>query len=184
MNGLPRLQPQFKGNTKPLRFYEESRPNVVAGCDDGNVHVWDLSTSFSDQFGLTDGHVLDVACYHDAVGEVKILAAASDGNLVVISDSMGKAVRTIPAHHDMISGISVSSNGRLVASKSSRDGTVRLFQTGTWNEVKKLSEEGDSRLNRWHSGLAFHPAMPILATLGVGDRSVRIWDVSRFNAIG
>jgi hypothetical protein len=39
--------------------------------------------------------------------------------------------------------------------------------------------------SKWVSpGLAFHPSLPILATLGAGDQIVRIWSVDVGNAAG
>src|SRR6185295_2499382 len=48
------------------------------------------------------------------------------------------------------------------------------WRCDTWACVAVLEEPG-SRM--WPPGLAFHPHLPMLATLGEGDTIIRIWEL-------
>lgn len=77
------------------------------------------------------------------------------------------------AHTKPVTGVSFSADGRLLASKSA-DGTVRLWRRDTWQCVTVLEERHSTFA---FSGLAFHPQLPVLATLGDKDKIIRIWDI-------
>ena len=79
----------------------------------------------------------------------------------------------LEGHTDLISCISFSSDGRILASKSI-DGTVRLWKMDAWEEIGRLMENG----NFVSEGVAFHPTLPILATLGKNNSVIRIWDIN------
>ncbi|MBI3861060.1 MAG: serine/threonine protein kinase [Planctomycetia bacterium] len=83
--------------------------------------------------------------------------------------------RTIAAHDDSVSGVSFSADEKLLASKSSREGVVRLWETDRFQEVAAIPEIGDARVYLWHSSVAFHPSRRLLATLDDSDQGIRIW---------
>jgi len=81
--------------------------------------------------------------------------------------------------------ISFSSDGRLLASKSTDD-TVRLWRTDLWLEIARLSELFSGKV---FASLAFHTTLPsVLATLGVGthgpDTVIRTWDLDLDELLG
>jgi small GTP-binding protein len=79
-----------------------------------------------------------------------------------------------------IKNVSFSFDGRLLASKAA-DG-VRLWRCDTWEMVSALSEP--QKVNYLFSGLAFHPAEPVLATLDDDNRAIRIWDLDFDEILG
>lgn len=81
--------------------------------------------------------------------------------------------RDLAPHGGPVSSLSFSADGRLLASKST-DGTVRLWDTETWQVVGMIDEPSSGSTD---AGLAFHPTLPLLATLGEKDTVVRIWGV-------
>src|SRR6266700_5639907 len=102
----------------------------------------------------------------------RLLASGSNDQTVRLWDvTTGRQIRALEGHTDDISGISFSADSRILASKSG-DGTVRLWKVDTWEEVISLYESSSNVISL---GVAFHPKLPILATLGEGDTIIRIW---------
>src|SRR6266702_2319742 len=102
----------------------------------------------------------------------RLLASGSNDQTVRLWDvATGRQIRALEGHTDDISGISFSADSRILASKSG-DGTVRLWKVDTWEEVISLYESSSNVISL---GVAFHPKLPILATLGEGDTIIRIW---------
>ena len=72
-----------------------------------------------------------------------------------------------------ITSIAFSADGLLLASRS-MDHTVRLWRCDTWETIAIIHESAPDI--RSH-GLAFHPNLPVLASLGEMDTVVHIWDL-------
>jgi hypothetical protein len=119
--------------------------------------------------GRWDSHFRGLAWSPDG----KLLAAGvwNDPVVLVWKADTGGFVKRLEGHLDRIKSVSFSSDGSLLASKSS-DGTVRLWRTSNWELVEVLLEPTASK---WPPSLAFHPSEPILATLGDKDATLRIW---------
>src|SRR5207249_1199434 len=73
-----------------------------------------------------------------------------------------------------------SNDGRLLASKS-WGGINHLWRTDTWVDVAILEEPPQSPFPK---SLAFHPSAPVLATLGLGNKVIRIWDLDMATLLG
>ena len=54
------------------------------------------------------------------------------------------------------------------------ENTIRLWHCDTWASVAALKEPASSH---WPPGIAFHPHLPVLATLGERDTIIRIWEL-------
>src|SRR5207237_3708945 len=91
----------------------------------------------------------------------------------------GRQIRTLEGHIASIGSIYFSADNRLLASKST-DATVRLWNLDTWEEVALLSEPSSIYIT---SGVAFHPKLPILATLSEGDTIIRIWHLDIYTIL-
>jgi small GTP-binding protein len=104
----------------------------------------------------------------------RTLASGGHNKTVWLWDAAtGQLKLILEGHTKTISSVSFSFDGRQMASKA-LDGTIRLWRCGTWENVAVLKEESSEA---WASSLAFHPKAPVLATLGEGDKVIRIWDL-------
>lgn len=103
-----------------------------------------------------------------------IIVGCMDGAIRLFELSSGKLLRDLYGHANPVMSIALSSNGRMLASKS-LDDTVRLWRVDTWETIAILPEKSGRYL---FPRLAFHPTKPdILATFGDQDTSVRIWQL-------
>ena len=122
---------------------------------------------------MLEGHVeqvLSVAWAPDG----KTLVSASTDNTVRVWDAKdGRLVTVLELHTNDVRAVCFSFDGLLLATKGA-DGTVRLWRRNNWQPAAELPEpNGDA----WLSGLAFHPQLAVLATLGEMDTAIRIWDL-------
>jgi WD40 repeat protein len=100
------------------------------------------------------------------------LAAAIDRTINLWSLADGRLQHTCVGHESDVLAIAFSPDGKLLASESSEDRTVRLWQIATGKEVGPL--RGPKLPYCW--GLAFSPDGRLLASCSY-DGSVQLWDV-------
>lgn len=101
----------------------------------------------------------------------------ADGTIEVVHPSVENlqpsAAIQLEGHTGPVGALAFSSDGRLLASRS-HDGTLRLWRTDRWELVATLDDESTGSLPM---ALAFHPAEPLLAATGEGERAVRLWRI-------
>ena len=152
-------------------FSPECR-RVASGAADSTVRVWEVATG--EELARLEGHgdwVYTVAFSPDG----HLLASGSEDRTVRVWEAeTGKELARLEGHDCRVGSVAFSPKGRVLASKSI-DGTIRLWRGDTW-EMLAVVNEPPASLN-WFSNLAFHPNLPILATLGEEDRVVRIWEL-------
>jgi len=144
---------------------------LASASSDRTIRLWDAQT-FQPIHILSDhsGTVYSVAWSPDG----RLLASASIDHTIRFWDpGTGRQTHTLEGHTAYISCISFSADNSVLASKSN-DVTVRLWNLDAWQEVALLNESSSEILS---SSLAFHPKLPLLATLGEGDTIIRIWDL-------
>ena len=92
------------------------------------------------------------------------LASGSTDNTVKLWEARsGKLLRMLEGHTMRVDRVAFSTDGRLLASKS-HDGTIRLWSCETWETVAVIPEPTHTTF--WIPALAFHPTLPLLATVG------------------
>lgn len=144
---------------------------LASGSSDFTIKIWDTTSGQLLHTLIGHSHMVHSMVWSP---DGQFLASgSSDATIRLWNYRTGKAVRILEGHTSSIVCISIAPNGSLLASKS-HDGTVRCWRADTWETVAILKEPFS---RGWSAGLAFHPLMPKLATLGEDDCAIRVWDL-------
>ena len=143
---------------------------LASAGEDATIRLWDAATGKA--IKVLEGHAKSawtVAWSPDG----QLLTSASDDKTIRLWDTVsGKPLQVLEGHDGWVACVSFSADGRWLVSKS-LDQTVRMWRCDTWACVAVLNEP---TLVNWLPGHAFHPHLPVLATLGEEDTIIRIWE--------
>ncbi len=141
---------------KPVYFSDELEISRATKDRGGDYFVGSLAWT-ADNKCVISGHASGIIQVWDVAAQRKLL--------------------NIEGHRGRVAHLALSSDGLLLASKS-QDDTIQIWKTDTWTPVCSLIEKNGNNYDV--VGLAFHPRLPVLASLGKNNTTVRIWDIDYF----
>ncbi len=154
---------------------------LASGSDDNAIMLWDTETGR--QIVELRGHRLGLTCVSFNPRRNLLASSAWDGTVKLWDVSARRLLRTLEGHVAHVNSVAFSADGTLLASKADgRDNTVRVWNVDTGNCLLSISEPASTS---WYPSLAFHPHLPILATVGSDPRArreeldsvVHIWEL-------
>ena len=143
---------------------------LAAGGSENAIYLWDVKTRT--EIGQLKGHrdvIRDVAFSPDSRMLVSS-GESGDRTIRVWNIAEKKQVQVLEGHTDCVYSLGFSKDGKLLAS-GSIDGTVRLWDTATWQGCAVL-EHGTNVYS-----VAFTPDGTRLAC-GCANNAIRLWDVA------
>jgi small GTP-binding protein len=143
----------------------------LASSGDTTIRLWDVISGKLLQ--TLEGHAQFVNIVAWSPDGQRLASASEDNTIRLWDAASGKALQVLERHEAPVTFVDFSANGHWLASKS-MDNTIRLWRCDTWAGVARLEEP---KSNTWPPSIAFHPRLPVLATLGEEDTIIRIWEL-------
>jgi small GTP-binding protein len=166
-------------DSSPIVELSWSPDGQKLGVASWGVWIWHRVENTIQETNISKGYANSI-CW--AFNENALIVGSESNNLCVVSNKTGNVENSLEAHTGEVGAVSLSFDGSVLASKAAND-DVLLWHTSTWKIVARLPE-GTVDFGWVGSSLAFHPRLPVLATLGEEDTIIRIWDLDEAVLLG
>ncbi|MBN1396441.1 MAG: hypothetical protein JXA06_00240 [Bacteroidetes bacterium] len=169
---------KHQGWVLAIAFDSQARLLASAG-EDRRIYLWDVENDRG--LFCLEQHKAEVLSVSFSPSG-KILASGSyDKTINLWESNTGRLLQTLEGHTDHVVSVGFLYDGKLLASKS-HDGTIRLWDSNTGICLAVVLEKCTKF---WEPNLAFHPYLPLLATVGSdtsmikGERDciIHIWEL-------
>lgn len=149
--------------------------SIAIGGDNG-VEVWDVMHDSLLWRQMT--HVKLVAGLAHSPDGRFLAVGSTDTTVAILDATTGRLITSLEGHTGPVSAVTFSSDGTLLASLDGT-GTVILWDCADWTPLHGL-DVGETP--HWAARMAFHPRLPLLATVGIvpvdEQSAVLLWDLN------
>ena len=150
---------------------------LASASEDKTIRLWEPASGKHLQ--TLEGHTTSVYSVAWSPDGQRLASASGDKTVRLWEVHGGKASQVLEEHSEAVTCATFSTNGRWLASKG--DDALRLWRCDTWACAAVLEESANEHEL---SGPAFHPHLPVLATLGDQDTIIRIWELDEALLLG
>jgi class 3 adenylate cyclase/GTPase SAR1 family protein len=154
---------------------------LASGGMDNTVKLWEAESGWLPR--TLEGHSQWVNCVaFNPSGRMLVSTAGAGDNTVKVWDvDSGRLLRTLEGHTNSVNWVAFAPDGSLLATKSPDD-TIRFWRCENGACVGTMQEPAHTK---WETGLAFHPRLLLLATVGSDpgtptfecDRLIHVWEL-------
>ncbi len=144
---------------------------AISASGDATIRFWNLPDG--QNLRCLKGHTGEVLSLAVSPNNRYLASGAEDKTIRIWDMATGEPVQVLKGHTSSITSVSFARNSRFLASKATDD-TVHIWDCERWQTVSVLEEP---HLGNAFTGLAFHPRLPLLATLTGRDKIIRVWEV-------
>lgn len=148
--------------------------HLAAGCSNSMIRVW--HTDGWHVLRNYQGHLAGITDVAWGPTIDKLITASSDSTIRIWALEGDREAEILEGFAKEGTLISLSADQRMLGTRSF-EGGITLLRTDKWEPIASFFERRQFHLP-WLPSLAFHPRLPILATVGERDRVVRIWELS------
>lgn len=154
--------------------YEESSGFLAAGCESGNIPLWDRSVTHGIRSGsgapdVLAGHRGPVLAL--VAARAYVLASAGVDQKVLIWSLLDGKVNHSLTPGGIVRALALTPDGKLLAS-AGEDAAIQLWDVASGNPTTRLTGSPD-----WVLALAISPDGKVLASGGT-DGTVRLWELA------
>jgi WD40 repeat protein/tRNA A-37 threonylcarbamoyl transferase component Bud32 len=157
-----------------IAFGPDGRRLVSASLDQ-TARVWDVQTG--KELICFRGHRQPVYQAQFSPDGGRIASAGADKTVQIWDAATGAVIRPLAGHMAEVVSVTFSPDGRRLASNAN-DGTVKIWDAAGGEEL--LTLRGHEGL--WAGGVVFDPKGNWLASSGISDHTVRVWEATPLTA--
>jgi small GTP-binding protein len=151
---------------------------IASVGQDNSLHFYNIASNGINRFAIGHSDSISFISSHAPGG--RVATASADGTVKVWNARTAQLDLSLEGHTGEVNCVDWSADGDLLASKS-KDCSVRLWRGDTGLCIAVIAELTLPDYY-WPPGLAFHPRLPFLASVGTDtadrpDQVVRIWEL-------